>query len=191
MTHYNYSIAQVLDIVSAEAGICQKAIKGPRRTLWISRHRQIVMFLCRRFTTKSTSQIARALGVEDHSTVAYAGRTVTKLIKENNDWRRLINLLEIRLKIGAPTILKADQERHTQPPEPPKQKKIMNRPSIRKPAAYFQEIDTRLQAKNRTCLGCGKEYLSAHAGDRKCPSCRQSQRKYGERSDSRYESATA
>lgn len=49
------------------------------------------------------------------------------------------------------------------------------------------------QQKVRKCLNtsCGKEFLSKHYGERKCPDCRYTQRSTGELFDPRYESATA
>lgn len=188
MTYYNYRIQDVLDIVSKEAGICKNAIKGPRRTLWISRHRQIVMFLLRRYTTKSTTQIARALCVSDHSTVVHANRVVTKLIKDNDDWRRLVDRLERQLKSEAPTVLKAEHDRLTKAAEKPKSKKVMKRPSIRKPSNDELKDGLQQQQKKRTCLNaqCGTEFLSLHFGNRFCPTCTKHRKMTGS-ADPRFE----
>lgn len=192
MTQYNYRIAEVLDIVCDEAGICPKAIKGPRRTFWIARHRQIVMYLCRRFTTKSTTQIAKVLGRADHSSVIDASREITKLIKENDDWRRLLNRLEDRLKSGAPKIKKPEVQNTTPAPEKSKSKSIIRRLS-KKPSHNDAQTDPRQQPSMRKCLGldCGKEFQSQHAGNRICPRCTYLQNAYRNRIDARHESATA
>jgi len=57
--------------VAVHFGLRTEDLKGDSRSRRINRARQIAMYLCRRLTASSLTEIARALNRKDHSTVLH------------------------------------------------------------------------------------------------------------------------
>jgi len=75
-----------------------EAIRGKRRTNAIVVPRQVAMHLCRNLTEMATTEIGRAFGGKDHTTVLYACERVQTMIENDPDIRQAVEELEQRLK---------------------------------------------------------------------------------------------
>ncbi|HEY76338.1 MAG TPA: chromosomal replication initiator protein DnaA [Thermoflexia bacterium] len=82
------SAEQILETVARHYQISQGDLTGPSRARRFARPRQIAMYLMREETSASLSQIGRALGGRDHSTVLHACERVARMIEEDEHLRR-------------------------------------------------------------------------------------------------------
>ena len=64
-----------------------------RRSRSLARPRQIAMYLSRKFSSASTTEIGSRFGGKDHSTVIHSTNKITKQIKENTSIASTINSL--------------------------------------------------------------------------------------------------
>jgi len=69
-----------------------------RRPANIAFPRQIAMFISRRLTRASLTEVGDAFGGKDHGTVIHAEKLVKKRMEEDSDIRQTINLLETQLQ---------------------------------------------------------------------------------------------
>lgn len=63
-------VSQIIGRVAYETGLTAAEITGPRKDARLVRARWAVSLLARRLTSKSLSQIGRAMGGRDHTTIA-------------------------------------------------------------------------------------------------------------------------
>ena len=69
-----------------------------RRPASIAFPRQVAMFLSREMLKASYSEIGDAFGGRDHGTVMHACRQITRKMKENEELRRVVSLLESMIR---------------------------------------------------------------------------------------------
>jgi chromosomal replication initiator protein len=67
----------------------------------IARPRQIVMFLCRKYTRRSFPDLANRLGGKHHTTILYGAERITELLQADESLRRDVAEIEKNLR-GAP-----------------------------------------------------------------------------------------
>lgn len=91
------SIEKILKIVSKELNVPQKDILAKVRKASIVEARQITMYLAKKFTQMSTSQIGSAIGHRDHATVIYACKSIDNRILVERNFRTTIERLEKEL----------------------------------------------------------------------------------------------
>lgn len=77
-------IADIPTAVAAYYDITPKEMLGKRRMIYLSRPRQVAMYLSNLLTTKSPSAIARAFR-KDHTTVIHALRRIEEPIKHDEE----------------------------------------------------------------------------------------------------------
>lgn len=68
----------------------------------IARPRQIVMYLCRKYTRRSFPDLANRLGGKHHTTILYGAERITELLAADESLRRDIGEIEKNLR-GAPS----------------------------------------------------------------------------------------
>lgn len=68
-------------------------IKAKNRSLSNILPRHIAMYLCKKFTEYSLSELGKEFGGKDHTTILYASRKIEKELRYNNDLKRIINTL--------------------------------------------------------------------------------------------------
>lgn len=68
-------------VVCRHYGVSNTDLISPRREARITWPRQMAMYLCREFTTRSLPEIARRFGNRDHTTAIHAVRKVRDMIK--------------------------------------------------------------------------------------------------------------
>ncbi len=85
-------------VVAQKYSIDVKDIKGHQRTASIAMPRQVAMYLCCVMTEMSSTDIGRAFGGKDHSTVLHARKKIEKKIEEDPFFLELINRLQADIK---------------------------------------------------------------------------------------------
>jgi chromosomal replication initiator protein len=68
-----------------------------RRPANIALPRMVAIYLSRRLTTASLSEIGEAFGGRDHGTVLHASRTIGKKMESDEKLRRMVNFLAEKL----------------------------------------------------------------------------------------------
>ncbi len=63
----------------------------------IARPRQIVMFLCRKYTRRSFPDLANRLGGKHHTTILYGAERVAELLASDEGLRREVSEIERNL----------------------------------------------------------------------------------------------
>lgn len=76
------TVRSLADVVSQCSGIPVPDILGPRHTACFSKGRQILTWLARRYTSSSSTVIARHTGRRNHTTVLHAIARVDLAIRE-------------------------------------------------------------------------------------------------------------
>jgi chromosomal replication initiator protein len=75
-----------------------EAMKGRRRTNSVVVPRQVSMYLCRTLTQMPLTDIGKAFGGRDHTTVLYACDKVKDLMETEAEMRRTVEELEEKLR---------------------------------------------------------------------------------------------
>lgn len=73
-------------------------ITGSIRTMGPVRARQVAMYLCRKLTGRSTTEIGKKFGGRDHSTVIHAVRRITAAIETDESVRNAVEYLTDEIK---------------------------------------------------------------------------------------------
>ena len=85
-------------VVALKYSVDVKDLKGHQRTASIAMPRQVAMYLCCVMTEMSSTDIGRAFGGKDHSTVLHARKKIEKKIEEDPFFLELINRLQAEIK---------------------------------------------------------------------------------------------
>ncbi len=85
-------------VVALKYSVDVKDLKGHSRTASISMPRQVAMYLCCVMTEQSSTDIGRAFGGKDHSTVLHARKKIEKKVEEDPFFLELINKLQSDIK---------------------------------------------------------------------------------------------
>ena len=92
------TVETVLKTVAEHFGIKLADMKARKRTREIALPRQVSMYLARELTEASLSDIGKAAGGKDHSTVIYACKQVADRRTADADFDRMVDSLAGRLK---------------------------------------------------------------------------------------------
>jgi len=90
--------ATIIKRTAERFGTTVESMKGKRRTSSAVRPRQVAMYLCRRLTSMPLTEIGKAFGGRDHTTVLYACEKVEDLLRTDAEMSRLIEELAEELK---------------------------------------------------------------------------------------------
>ena len=90
--------AAIIRAVADEFQTTVEALKGKRRTSAVVLPRQLGMFLCRRLTPMPLTEIGKAFGGRDHTTVIHACDKVKDLIETDPELERRAQDLEDKLR---------------------------------------------------------------------------------------------
>lgn len=90
---------KILDVVTQFFGVSKEDILGKRRNAKINFPRQIIMYLSRKNTNLSLSQIGKELGGKDHSTIIHGFEKINQAIEDNDaETKSVIEILNSRIK---------------------------------------------------------------------------------------------
>ena len=93
----NIKLPNIIEVVSAELNIKPSDLKSSKRTANIVNARRIVIFLARELTHNSMPDIAKFLGMKDHSSVSKNISKANELIEKDENFR--LNLENLKNKI--------------------------------------------------------------------------------------------
>ncbi|MFO0974651.1 MAG: chromosomal replication initiator protein DnaA [Phycisphaerae bacterium] len=93
-------LADLLVAVGEHFGLTRTALVGKRRNRSVALPRQVCMYLARRFTSHSLSEVGRFMGGRDHTTVLHAERTIAARRTTEPDLAAALTQIESTL--GAP-----------------------------------------------------------------------------------------
>lgn len=93
----NIKLPNIIDIVSSELNIKPSDLKSSKRSANIVNARRIVIYLARELTHNSMPDIAKFLGMKDHSSVSKNISKANELIEKDENFR--LNLENLKNKI--------------------------------------------------------------------------------------------
>ncbi len=91
-------IDTVKDVTARHYGIGKNDLESPCRKRIYAQPRQYAMYLCRKLTRNSYPMIGREFGGRDHTTVLFAFRKISKLVKEDSALAEELRQLEQRVR---------------------------------------------------------------------------------------------
>lgn len=91
-------IETIQRLVALKYSVDTKDLKGHQRTASITLPRQVSMYLSCVMTDQSSTDIGRAFGGKDHSTVLHARKKIEKKVEEDPFFLELINKLQADIK---------------------------------------------------------------------------------------------
>jgi len=92
------TIDSIQSIVCDYYHLDPSAIQGKSRKSEISSARQVTMYLAKKHTGASFSNIGKLVGKRDHATVLHACKTIRNLLETDKEFRSSVEELEMRLK---------------------------------------------------------------------------------------------
>lgn len=96
--HSPISIEKIQQIVSEHYHIHVKDLKSKKRSKNFVFPRHFAMYLSRKFTEKSTTEIGKDFGDRDHSTVMYACKIINNKIEEEPFFNKMVEKINNRIK---------------------------------------------------------------------------------------------
>jgi chromosomal replication initiator protein len=95
--HQTITVEYIVDIVAEQYNISSNEIYSSNRSHNISYPRQIAMYLCRKLTNYSVTDIGRMIGKRDHSTVLHGIAKIENDLKENDVLQNEIDVLNKKI----------------------------------------------------------------------------------------------
>ena len=92
------SIEAVLHAVSDRFNVSISQLQSKSRTRSLALPRQIVMYLSRKLTNMSLTEIGGFVGGRDHSTVIHADGKITELLKKDKNLLFVLQKIESELQ---------------------------------------------------------------------------------------------
>ena len=96
----NFNIATIMTATASYFEVKVSELKSKKRSRQISIPRQIAMYLCREHTKLSLPDIGRHFGGKDHTTVIFAHKKFTRLVRENNDLKKSVKIIIENIESG-------------------------------------------------------------------------------------------
>ena len=90
----------IISVVCDQYGVTQEDVLSKKRSREIALPRQIAMYLCRDMTQLSTTNIGRAFGGRDHTTVMHGCEKISEEMKNNFSFKKRIEELTAMIKNG-------------------------------------------------------------------------------------------
>jgi len=168
----NPKIADIQEAVCSLYGITLQEMLSDRRNRHAAWPRQVAIFLAFDGTASTKTEIGKQFG-RDHSTVLFAIRAV----KRRMDGELALNLDVLRKHLGIPTsgIPKATPEHfgkpHVVPKATPQHFGAKKKKQVRPYRASPHSARNR-GGKARSCMTCGKGFMSEGPHNRMCEPCR-------------------
>lgn len=90
----------IISVICDQYGVTQEDVLSKKRSRDIALPRQIAMYLCRDLTQLSTTNIGRAFGGRDHTTVMHGCDKISEEMKSNFAFKKRIEELTSMIKNG-------------------------------------------------------------------------------------------
>ena len=91
---------RIISVISDQYGVSEEDLVSKKRSRDIALPRQIAMYLCRDMTQLSTTNIGRAFGGRDHTTVMHGCDRISEEMKANFSFKKRIEELTAMIKNG-------------------------------------------------------------------------------------------
>ncbi|MDD6401291.1 MAG: chromosomal replication initiator protein DnaA [Lachnospiraceae bacterium] len=92
-TNVNITPELIINIVSEHMGISADDIKSNKRSQDIATARQVVMYLCRKYTVLSLKSIGDSIGGKDHTTIINGIKRVERKLIEDDSFKSLVDTI--------------------------------------------------------------------------------------------------
>ncbi len=93
----NIKLPDIIAIVAAELNIKPSDIKSKKRTAIVANARRVVIFLARELTLNSMPDIAKFLGMKDHSSISHNIKKANELIEKDENFKLIIENLKNKI----------------------------------------------------------------------------------------------
>ncbi len=94
----NITISSIQQHTSDHFGLNLSAMKSKKRSAMIALPRQIAMYLCRKLTDYSTTELGKEFGGRDHTTVLFAYNKIENEIKNDSNLEENINMITNKIR---------------------------------------------------------------------------------------------
>lgn len=96
-TKENIKLPDIITIVAIELNIKPSDIKSKKRTAIVANARRIVIYLARELTHNSMPDIAKFLGMKDHSSISHNIKKANELIEKDENFKLIIENLKNKI----------------------------------------------------------------------------------------------
>lgn len=96
-TKENIKLPDIISIVANELNIKPSDIKSKRRTATVANARRVVIYLARELTHNSMPDIAKFLGMKDHSSISHNIKKANELIEKDENFKLIIENLKNKI----------------------------------------------------------------------------------------------
>ena len=93
----NIKLPDIINMVSSELNIKPSDIKSKKRTAAVANARRVVIYLARELTHNSMPDIAKVLGMKDHSSISHNIKKANELIDQDENFKLVIENLRNKL----------------------------------------------------------------------------------------------
>ncbi|MBP7748531.1 MAG: chromosomal replication initiator protein DnaA [Aliarcobacter sp.] len=96
-TKENIKLPDVINIVANQLNIKPSDIKSKKRTATVANARRVVIYLTRELTHNSMPDIAKFLGMKDHSSISHNIKKANELIEKDENFKLIIENLKNKI----------------------------------------------------------------------------------------------
>ncbi|QEZ88208.1 chromosomal replication initiator protein DnaA [Aliarcobacter cibarius] len=93
----NIKLPDIINIVSSELNIKPSDIKSKKRTAAVANARRVVIYLVRELTHNSMPDIAKVLGMKDHSSISHNIKKANELMEQDENFKLVIQNLKNKI----------------------------------------------------------------------------------------------
>ena len=93
----NIKLPDIIAIVASELNIKPSDIKSKKRTAIVANARRVVIYLARELTLNSMPDIAKFLGMKDHSSISHNIKKANELIEKDENFKLIIENLKNKI----------------------------------------------------------------------------------------------
>lgn len=93
----NIKLPDIITVVAAELNIKPSDIKSRKRTAIVANARRVVIYLARELTHNSMPDIAKFLGMKDHSSISHNIKKANELIEKDENFKLIIENLKNKI----------------------------------------------------------------------------------------------
>lgn len=93
----NVKLPDIITVVASELNIKPSDIKSKKRTATVANARRVVIYLARELTHNSMPDIAKFLGMKDHSSISHNIKKANELIEKDENFKLIIENLKNKI----------------------------------------------------------------------------------------------
>jgi chromosomal replication initiator protein len=93
----NIKLPDIITVVASELNIKPSDIKSKKRTATVANARRVVIYLARELTHNSMPDIAKFLGMKDHSSISHNIKKANELIEQDENFKLVIENLKNKI----------------------------------------------------------------------------------------------